>query len=59
MLTIMATLPQNMGGLNGNVIYIDTEAAFSAQRFYHLFCMFFIPYFAVSIRPHSQISPNL
>lgn len=32
LLAIMATLPQYMGGLNGNVIYIDTEAAFSAQR---------------------------
>lgn len=32
MLSILATLPLNKGGLESNVIYIDTEAAFSATR---------------------------
>ncbi|XP_032237185.2 DNA repair protein RAD51 homolog 2 isoform X2 [Nematostella vectensis] len=32
MLSILATLPQDQGGLGANVIYIDTEAAFSATR---------------------------
>eukprot|EP00062_Callorhinchus_milii_P021010 gi/632977274/ref/XP_007905256.1/ PREDICTED: DNA repair protein RAD51 homolog 2 isoform X1 [Callorhinchus milii] len=32
MLSVLATLPIDMGGLNGAVIYIDTESAFSAER---------------------------
>ncbi|XP_031564832.1 DNA repair protein RAD51 homolog 2-like isoform X1 [Actinia tenebrosa] len=32
MLSILATLPVDKGGLESNVIYIDTEAAFSATR---------------------------
>jgi len=32
MLSVLATLPQDKGGLDANVIYIDTEAAFSATR---------------------------
>lgn len=32
MLSLLATLPTNIGGLNGQVIYIDTESAFSASR---------------------------
>lgn len=32
MLSILATLSQEHGGLAANVIYIDTEAAFSATR---------------------------
>ncbi|XP_063999849.1 DNA repair protein RAD51 homolog 2 isoform X2 [Pogoniulus pusillus] len=32
MLSVLATLPVSMGGLNGAVIYIDTESAFSAER---------------------------
>ncbi|XP_078089626.1 DNA repair protein RAD51 homolog 2 isoform X2 [Mustelus asterias] len=32
MLSVLATLPISMGGLDGAVIYIDTESAFSAER---------------------------
>lgn len=32
MLSVLATLPYDRGGLDGSVIYIDTEAAFSATR---------------------------
>ncbi|XP_021467980.2 DNA repair protein RAD51 homolog 2 isoform X5 [Oncorhynchus mykiss] len=32
MLSVLATLPKYMGGLDSGVIYIDTEAAFSAER---------------------------
>ncbi|XP_054386751.2 DNA repair protein RAD51 homolog 2 isoform X9 [Pongo abelii] len=32
MMSILATLPTNMGGLEGAVVYIDTESAFSAER---------------------------
>ncbi|XP_071414254.1 DNA repair protein RAD51 homolog 2 isoform X4 [Pithys albifrons albifrons] len=32
MLSVLATLPVSMGGLDGSVIYIDTESAFSAER---------------------------
>ncbi|XP_065694710.1 DNA repair protein RAD51 homolog 2 isoform X1 [Patagioenas fasciata] len=32
MMSVLATLPVSMGGLNGAVIYIDTESAFSAER---------------------------
>ncbi|XP_071497636.1 DNA repair protein RAD51 homolog 2-like [Diadema antillarum] len=32
MLSVLATLPQTLGGLNGAVMYIDTESAFSAER---------------------------
>ncbi|XP_039561009.1 DNA repair protein RAD51 homolog 2 isoform X2 [Passer montanus] len=32
MLSVLATLPVSMGGLDGAVIYIDTESAFSAER---------------------------
>ncbi|KAM4632713.1 DNA repair protein RAD51 homolog 2 [Polymixia lowei] len=32
MLSVLATLPQSMGGLDRAVIYIDTESAFSAER---------------------------
>lgn len=32
MLSVLATLPQDKGGLDASVIYIDTEAAFSATR---------------------------
>ncbi|XP_064368564.1 DNA repair protein RAD51 homolog 2 isoform X6 [Dromaius novaehollandiae] len=32
MMSVLATLPISMGGLNGAVIYIDTESAFSAER---------------------------
>ncbi|XP_040130605.1 DNA repair protein RAD51 homolog 2 isoform X1 [Ictidomys tridecemlineatus] len=32
MMSILATLPTSMGGLEGAVVYIDTESAFSAER---------------------------
>ncbi|XP_054106919.1 DNA repair protein RAD51 homolog 2-like [Callithrix jacchus] len=32
MMSILATLSTNMGGLEGAVVYIDTESAFSAER---------------------------
>lgn len=32
MLSVLVTLPQERGGLDASVIYIDTEAAFSATR---------------------------
>lgn len=32
MLSVLATLSQDKGGLDASVIYIDTEAAFSATR---------------------------
>ncbi|XP_022097891.1 DNA repair protein RAD51 homolog 2-like isoform X4 [Acanthaster planci] len=32
MLSVLATLPAAMGGLDGAVAYIDTESAFSAER---------------------------
>lgn len=32
MLSLLATMPTDMGGLAGRVIYIDTECAFSAAR---------------------------
>ncbi|XP_015720315.1 DNA repair protein RAD51 homolog 2 [Coturnix japonica] len=31
-MSVLATLPVSMGGLDGAVIYIDTESAFSAER---------------------------
>lgn len=32
MLSVLATLPRSMGGLDSGVIFIDTESAFSAER---------------------------
>ncbi|XP_029411424.1 DNA repair protein RAD51 homolog 2 isoform X3 [Nannospalax galili] len=32
MMSVLATLPVNMGGLEGAVVYIDTESAFTAKR---------------------------
>ncbi|XP_027274185.1 DNA repair protein RAD51 homolog 2 isoform X12 [Cricetulus griseus] len=32
MMSVLATLPTNMGGLEGTVVYIDTESAFTAER---------------------------
>ncbi|XP_041353756.1 DNA repair protein RAD51 homolog 2-like [Gigantopelta aegis] len=32
MLSVLATLPRMLGGLEGSVLYIDTEGAFSAER---------------------------
>lgn len=37
MLTMLAALPRDLGCLGGGVIYIDTEGAFSSERYagYH------------------------
>ncbi|XP_035395967.1 DNA repair protein RAD51 homolog 2 isoform X7 [Cygnus atratus] len=32
LMSVLATLPVSMGGLDGAVVYIDTESAFSAER---------------------------
>ncbi|MGH0175098.1 UNVERIFIED_CONTAM: hypothetical protein FKN15_069643 [Acipenser sinensis] len=32
MLSVLATLPRTMGGLDSSVLYIDTESAFCAER---------------------------
>ena len=32
MLSIVAALPPSLGGLGRQVVYIDTEAAFTAER---------------------------
>ncbi|XP_036123192.1 DNA repair protein RAD51 homolog 2 isoform X6 [Molossus molossus] len=32
MMSVLATLPTDMGGMEGAVVYIDTESAFSADR---------------------------
>ncbi|XP_060243754.1 DNA repair protein RAD51 homolog 2 isoform X2 [Meriones unguiculatus] len=32
MMSVLATLPTNMGGLDGAVVYVDTESAFTAER---------------------------
>nr|XP_022333078.1 DNA repair protein RAD51 homolog 2-like [Crassostrea virginica] len=32
MLSVLATLPKDKGGLGGRVLYMDTESAFSAER---------------------------
>ena len=32
MMSVLATQSHSEGGLNGQVVYIDTESAFSAQR---------------------------
>ncbi|XP_038621365.1 DNA repair protein RAD51 homolog 2 [Tachyglossus aculeatus] len=32
MMSVLATLPTHLGGLEGTVVYIDTESAFSAER---------------------------
>lgn len=32
MMSVLATLPTRLGGLEGAVLYIDTESAFTAER---------------------------
>ncbi|EDL02650.1 RAD51-like 1 (S. cerevisiae), isoform CRA_d, partial [Mus musculus] len=32
MMSVLATLPTSLGGLEGAVVYIDTESAFTAER---------------------------
>uniref|UniRef100_A0A8C3QUF6 DNA repair protein RAD51 homolog 2 n=1 Tax=Cyanoderma ruficeps TaxID=181631 RepID=A0A8C3QUF6_9PASS len=45
MLSVLATLPVSMGGLDGAVIYIDTESAFSAERLIEIAANRFPTYF--------------
>ncbi|XP_054256222.1 DNA repair protein RAD51 homolog 2 isoform X1 [Indicator indicator] len=45
MLSVVATLPVSMGGLDGAVIYIDTESAFSAERLIEIASTRFPTYF--------------
>ncbi|NXO34654.1 RA51B protein, partial [Locustella ochotensis] len=45
MLSVLATLPVSMGGLDGAVIYIDTESAFSAERLIEMAANRFPTYF--------------
>ncbi|XP_063145871.1 DNA repair protein RAD51 homolog 2 [Candoia aspera] len=46
MMSLLATLPTNMGGLDGAVIYIDTESAFTAERLIEIAQHRFPHYFA-------------
>ncbi|XP_048341388.1 DNA repair protein RAD51 homolog 2 isoform X2 [Sphaerodactylus townsendi] len=46
MLSLLTTLPSSMGGLDGAVIYIDTESAFSAERLIEIAQHRFPHYFA-------------
>ncbi|XP_061467093.1 DNA repair protein RAD51 homolog 2 isoform X3 [Rhineura floridana] len=46
MMSLLATLPTSMGGLDGAVIYIDTESAFSAERLLEIAQHRFPDYFA-------------
>ncbi|XP_053137800.1 DNA repair protein RAD51 homolog 2 isoform X2 [Hemicordylus capensis] len=46
MMSMLATLPTSMGGLDGSVIYIDTESAFSAERLLEIAQHRFPQYFA-------------
>ncbi|XP_062974915.1 DNA repair protein RAD51 homolog 2 isoform X2 [Elgaria multicarinata webbii] len=46
MMSLLATLPSSMGGLDGAVIYIDTESAFSAERLIEIAQHRFPHYFA-------------
>ena len=43
MMSMIAVLPSDKGGLGGSVIFIDTESAFSAERYDTL--VLFIQYF--------------
>ncbi|XP_031437693.1 DNA repair protein RAD51 homolog 2 [Clupea harengus] len=50
MLSVLATLPRSMGGLDSGVIYIDTESAFSAERLLEIARSRFPDYFSVPER---------
>ncbi|XP_076128065.1 DNA repair protein RAD51 homolog 2 [Alosa pseudoharengus] len=50
MLSVLATLPRSMGGLDSGVIYIDTESAFSAERLLEIAQSRFPDYFSVPER---------
>uniref|UniRef100_A0A8C5WTY6 DNA repair protein RAD51 homolog 2 n=1 Tax=Laticauda laticaudata TaxID=8630 RepID=A0A8C5WTY6_LATLA len=46
MMSLLATMPTNTGGLEGAVIYIDTESAFTAERLVEIAQHRFPNYFA-------------
>ncbi|XP_070705426.1 DNA repair protein RAD51 homolog 2 isoform X2 [Pempheris klunzingeri] len=50
MLSVLATLPRREGGLDSSVIYIDTEAAFSAERLVEIAQSRFPDYFSCQER---------
>ncbi|XP_077995121.1 DNA repair protein RAD51 homolog 2-like [Glandiceps talaboti] len=50
LLSVLATLPSRLGGLNGGVIYIDTEGAFSAERLVEVAQCRFPDYFSTDDR---------
>ncbi|XP_071370947.1 DNA repair protein RAD51 homolog 2 isoform X3 [Centroberyx affinis] len=50
MLSVLATLPRSMGGLDSSVIYIDTESAFSAERLVEIAQSRFPEYFSCKER---------
>ncbi|KAL0967607.1 hypothetical protein UPYG_G00254410 [Umbra pygmaea] len=50
MLSVLATLPKDMGGLDCGVIYIDTESAFSAERLVEIAQSRFSEYFCIKER---------
>nr|XP_015206745.1 PREDICTED: DNA repair protein RAD51 homolog 2 isoform X2 [Lepisosteus oculatus] len=50
MLSVLATLPRSMGGLDSAVAYIDSESAFSAERLVEIALNRFPQYFSVQER---------
>lgn len=50
MLSVVATLPKDLGGLDSSVIYIDTESAFSAERLVEIAQSRFPNYFSSTER---------
>ncbi|EHB10451.1 DNA repair protein RAD51-like protein 2 [Heterocephalus glaber] len=47
MMSVLATLPTSMGGLEGTVVYTDTESAFSAERLIEIAEFCFPRYFNI------------
>lgn len=45
MMAILASLPLEMGGLAGSVVYLDTEGSFSAERLVEMACNKFPDFF--------------
>nr|XP_033808989.1 DNA repair protein RAD51 homolog 2 isoform X5 [Geotrypetes seraphini] len=45
LMSLLATLPSCIGGLNGNVVFIDTESTFSAERLVEMATHRFPEYF--------------
>ncbi|KAK6479146.1 DNA repair protein RAD51-like protein 2-like [Huso huso] len=50
MLSVLATLPRTMGGLDSSVLYIDTESAFCAERLVEIAQNRFPKYFSLQER---------